>query len=52
MSALRTGEEPILPRVERELVARVVAAEPDLAKAAKLLGLTEAALQKRVSPQA
>ncbi len=51
VSALRTGEEPILPRVERDLIARVVAAEPDLAKAAKLLGLTKAALQKRVSPQ-
>ena len=44
---LRTGEEPILSQIERAMIDRVIAAEPDVAKAAKLLGLTKAALQKK-----
>ncbi len=44
----REGEEPLLARVERELIVRALAAEAgDAAKAAKLLGVTRAALQKR-----
>ena len=49
-TSLRGGEEPILPRVERELIARALAAENgDVAKAAKQLGLTKAVLQKRLT---
>src|SRR5690606_23080137 len=45
---LKTGTEPILPRIERELVARALAAEGgDEAKAARLLGLPRMAVQKR-----
>ena len=43
----RSGE-PILPRLERELIRRVLAAEGgDAAKAAIRLGITKAALQKK-----
>jgi len=43
------GEEPLLVRIERELISRAVkTSEGDVAKAAKLLGLTKAALQKRL----
>lgn len=43
-----SGDEPLLPRLERELIARALAAEDgDEAKAAKRLGLTKAALAKR-----
>jgi DNA-binding protein Fis len=46
---LRRGDEPVLARVERELAARALAAEDgDSAKAAKLLGLTASALQKKL----
>jgi DNA-binding NtrC family response regulator len=46
---LKSADTPLLPRVERELVARALAAESgDAAKAAKLLGLTKAALQKKL----
>ncbi len=46
---LAAGDEPMLPRVERELIARALAAEAgDEVRAAKRLGLTRAALQKRV----
>jgi Response regulator containing CheY-like receiver, AAA-type ATPase, and DNA-binding domains len=45
---LRGGEEPMLARIERELIKRALAAEAgDATKAAKLLGLTKAALAKR-----
>ncbi|MES2694193.1 MAG: sigma-54 dependent transcriptional regulator [Verrucomicrobiota bacterium] len=45
---LGSGEEPLLPKVERELIARALAADGgDETKAAKRLGLTKAALQKR-----
>lgn len=45
---LSATEEPILPRLEREFIARALAAEGgDETKAAKRLGLTKAALQKR-----
>jgi two-component system nitrogen regulation response regulator GlnG len=48
-ASLRDGEEPMLERVGRELIARTVAAENgDLAAAAKKLGLTKAVLQKRL----
>jgi DNA-binding NtrC family response regulator len=48
LAKLGGGEEPVLARIERELVARAMAAEGgDEAKAAKRLGLTRAALQKR-----
>ena len=46
---LRRGDEPVLARMERELAARALAAENgDSAKAAKLLGLTASALQKKL----
>ena len=46
---LKTGDDPILARVEHELIVRVLAAAGgDEAKAAKRLGLTKAALQKRL----
>lgn len=45
---LKDGAEPMLPRIERELIARALAEDGgDEAKAAKRLGLTKAALQKR-----
>jgi two-component system nitrogen regulation response regulator GlnG len=45
---LSTGGKPILPQVEKALIARALAAEgDDEVKAAKRLGLTKAALQKR-----
>ncbi len=48
-ASLCIGDEPILPRIEREMIARVLAAENgDVAKAAKVLGLTKAVLHKRV----
>jgi DNA-binding NtrC family response regulator len=49
-SQLKSADAPLLPRVERELAARALAAvSGDIAKAAKLLGLTKAALQKRLN---
>ncbi len=43
------GGDPILPRVEQELIRRAVAAAGgDVAVAAKTLGLTKAALQKKL----
>jgi two-component system nitrogen regulation response regulator GlnG len=45
---LSAGGDPLLPQVEKELIARALAAEnSDEAKAAKILGLTKAALVKR-----
>ena len=41
-------DAPLLPRVEAELIARMMKREPDEAVAAKKLGLTKAALQKRL----
>jgi nitrogen regulation protein NR(I) len=46
---LGASEEPLLPRFERELVRRVMkASNGDEAAAAKKLGLTKAALKKRL----
>ncbi|MEI6861483.1 MAG: sigma-54 dependent transcriptional regulator [Verrucomicrobiota bacterium] len=48
LTELARGDAPLLPRIEREMIARVLKAEGgDPAKAAKRLGLTKAALQKR-----
>ncbi len=45
---LRGGEESMLTRIEQELIKRALAAEAgDATKAAKLLGVTKAALMKR-----
>jgi DNA-binding NtrC family response regulator len=45
---LKTGDEPVMARVEREMVIRALAAEGgDETKAAKRLGLTKASLAKR-----
>ncbi|MEO5957887.1 MAG: sigma-54 dependent transcriptional regulator [Opitutaceae bacterium] len=45
---LKVAEGPMLPRLERELIARALKEDAgDEAKAAKRLGLTKAALQKR-----
>jgi DNA-binding NtrC family response regulator len=45
---LKTNEEPVMARIEREMVMRALAEEGgDEAKASKLLGLTRAAVQKR-----
>ncbi len=45
---LSTGDQPVLPRVERELIVRALAAEAgDTANAARRLGLTKAALTKK-----
>jgi len=45
---LSGGEEPVMARLERELIARALAADAgDEVKAARRLGLTRAALQKR-----
>jgi two-component system nitrogen regulation response regulator GlnG len=46
---LRSGDEPILPRLEREMIARAVDADAGgEIKIAKRLGLTKAALQKKL----
>ncbi len=46
---LGAGDQPILPQLERAMVTRALAAEAgDEARAAKRLGLTKTALQKRV----
>jgi two-component system nitrogen regulation response regulator GlnG len=46
---LRSGDEPILPRLEREMIARAVDADTGgEIKIAKRLGLTKAALQKKL----
>jgi two-component system nitrogen regulation response regulator GlnG len=46
--SLKGSDEPVLERVERELIERAMASESgDSAKAAKLLGMTKAALQKK-----
>ena len=45
---LKTGGQPMLPRVERELISRAMATHRgDETQAAKMLGLTKAALQKK-----
>ncbi|HWA11431.1 MAG TPA: sigma-54 dependent transcriptional regulator [Opitutaceae bacterium] len=47
---LSSSDEPLLKRLEKEMITRVLKAEnDDVAKAAKRLGLTKAALQKRLS---
>jgi DNA-binding NtrC family response regulator len=48
-AALNTLEEPILARVEREMVVRALAAaEGNQAKAAERLGMTRTTLRKRI----
>jgi two-component system nitrogen regulation response regulator GlnG len=47
-SALRESGDLILPRVEQEMVTRATAADSDVGAAAKALGLTKAALQKKL----
>jgi len=43
----------MLPRIEREIIARVLKLHgKDIATAAKTLGLTKAALQKRLKSEA
>ena len=42
-------EAPLLPRLEAEMITRMMKAEPDEAQAAKKLGMTKAALLKRLS---
>jgi nitrogen regulation protein NR(I) len=50
---LREADEPVLKRLEREMIARVMQAEGgDTAKAAKRLGLTKAGLTKKLSEPA
>ena len=44
---LSTGEGPILAAVEGEMIRRMMAKEPDLAAAAKKLGISKALLQRR-----
>jgi DNA-binding NtrC family response regulator len=47
---LGSADEPVLKRLEREMITRVLKAEgKDVAKAAKRLGLTKAVLQKRLT---
>jgi two-component system nitrogen regulation response regulator GlnG len=49
LAELAGGEAPVFERIERELLPRALkAADGDAAKAAKLLGLTKAAFQKRL----
>ena len=49
---LRGGEESLLLRVEREMITRALAAESgDATKAAKLLGVTKAAMMKRAKDE-
>jgi len=49
---LEIGGEAVLPRVERELTGRALhAANGDIAAAAKTLGVTKAALQKRLKAE-
>jgi two-component system nitrogen regulation response regulator GlnG len=50
-NALRESGDPILPRVEQEMVTRAVAADADVGVAAKALGLTKAALQKKLKEE-
>jgi DNA-binding NtrC family response regulator len=45
---LKSGDEPVLTRLEREMIARAVQAEGADAAVAKRLGLTKAALQKKL----
>jgi two-component system nitrogen regulation response regulator GlnG len=46
---LSTGEEPILSRLEREMIQRVVRAESgNLLRASEKLGITRSTLRKRV----
>jgi transcriptional regulator with GAF, ATPase, and Fis domain len=46
------GDEPLFARIERELITRSLALENgDEVKAAKRLGLTRAALQKRAKDE-
>jgi two-component system nitrogen regulation response regulator GlnG len=50
---LQASPEPLLPRIEREIISRVLKVHgKDIATAAKTLGLTKAALQKRLKSEA
>jgi nitrogen regulation protein NR(I) len=50
LAQLREADEPVLKRLEREMISRVMQAEGgDVAKAAKRLGLTKAALTKKLA---
>ena len=50
---LKTGDENMLARIERELVVRALAADGgDESKTAKRLGLTKAVVQKRAKESA
>jgi two-component system nitrogen regulation response regulator GlnG len=52
VARLSASPDPMLPRVEREIVARVVKLHgKDIASAARHLGLTKAALQKRLKSE-
>ena len=46
---LKDGDGALLPKIETEMVARMMKKEPDEAAAAKRLGLTKAALQKKLA---
>ncbi len=49
LAELARGDEPVLARLERELLPRALqTVDGDVARAAELLGLTKAALQKRL----
>ena len=48
-SQLSEGEEPIMERLEREMIVRVLAAtEGNMLKASERLGMTRSTLRKRV----
>ena len=53
LAQLREADEPVLKRLEREMITRVMQAEGgDVLKAAKRLGLTKAALTKKLAESA
>jgi len=53
VARLQASPEPLLPRIEREIVSRVLKVHgKDIAAAARTLGLTKAALQKRLKSEA
>jgi two-component system nitrogen regulation response regulator GlnG len=53
LAQLREADEPVMKRLEREMISRVMKAEGgDVTKAAKRLGLTKAALTKKLAEPA
>jgi DNA-binding NtrC family response regulator len=53
LAQLREDDEPVMRRLEREMISRVMKAEGgDVAKAAKRLGLTKVALTKKLAEPA